>query len=131
MSPKPEPVQVIKKRRDEALASLVASVPYIQFMGVHFDRRGDELTAVMPFQEMMIGNPALPALHGGATAAFLEIAAIIEQPEPGAPFGAKGIGEPPSISSTAAVVAAIREATNLELPRVPVRFTDIVSVEED
>jgi len=47
-------------------------------MGVHFDRRGDELTAVMPFQEMMIGNPALPALHGGATAAFLEIAAIIE-----------------------------------------------------
>ena len=40
--------------------------------------RGDELTAVMPFQEMMIGNPALPALHGGATAAFLEIAAIIE-----------------------------------------------------
>ena len=32
----------------------------------------------MPFQEMMIGNPALPALHGGATAAFLEIAAIIE-----------------------------------------------------
>lgn len=78
MSPKPEPVQVIKKRRDEALASLVASVPYVKFMGVHFDRRGDELTAVMPFQEMMIGNPALPALHGGATAAFLEIAAIIE-----------------------------------------------------
>ena len=61
----------------------------------------------------------------------VEIAAIIEQPEPGAPFGAKGIGEPPSISSTAAVVAAIREATDLELPRVPVRFTDIVSVEED
>jgi CO/xanthine dehydrogenase Mo-binding subunit len=60
----------------------------------------------------------------------VEIAAIIEQPEPGAPFGAKGIGEPPSISSTAAVVAAIREATNLELPRVPVRLTDIVSVEE-
>ena len=60
----------------------------------------------------------------------VEVAAIIEQPEPGAPFGAKGIGEPPSISSTAAVVAAIREATNLELPRVPVRLTDIVSVEE-
>ncbi len=47
-------------------------------MGVHFDRRRDKLTAVMPFQEMMIGNPVLPALHGGATAAFLEIAAAIE-----------------------------------------------------
>ena len=55
----------------------------------------------------------------------IEIAGWIEQPEPGAPFGAKGIGEPPTISSTAAVVAAIRNATGLELPRVPVRPQDI------
>ena len=55
----------------------------------------------------------------------LEIAALIEQPEPGAPFGAKGIGEPPSISSTAAVVGALRNATGLELARVPVRPADI------
>ncbi|HIG24418.1 MAG TPA: xanthine dehydrogenase subunit D [Acidimicrobiia bacterium] len=61
----------------------------------------------------------------------VEIAAFIEQPEPGAPFGAKGIGEPPSISSTAAVVAALRDATKLELPRVPVRPTDIVQLESD
>jgi CO/xanthine dehydrogenase Mo-binding subunit len=53
------------------------------------------------------------------------IAAFIEQPEPGAPFGAKGIGEPPTISSTAAVAAAIRAATGLPLPRVPVRPQDI------
>ncbi len=53
------------------------------------------------------------------------IAALIEEPEPGAPFGAKGIGEPPTISSTAAVVAAIRNATGLELPRTPVRPQDI------
>ena len=39
---------------------------------------GDELTAVLPFKESLIGNPRLPALHGGATAAFLEIAAMIE-----------------------------------------------------
>ena len=56
----------------------------------------------------------------------VEIAALIEQAEPGAPFGAKGIGEAPSISSTAAVAAAIRNATGLDLPRVPVRPTDIV-----
>ena len=36
------------------------------------------MTAVLPFDEKLIGNPVLPALHGGATAAFLEIAAIIE-----------------------------------------------------
>jgi xanthine dehydrogenase D subunit len=52
-------------------------------------------------------------------------ATFIEQPEPGAPYGAKGIGEPPTISSTPAVVAAIRAATGLPLARVPVRPQDI------
>jgi len=55
----------------------------------------------------------------------VRIAALIEEPEPGAPMGAKGVGEPPTISSTAAVVAAIRAATGLELPRAPVRPQDI------
>lgn len=74
---RPEPVQVIKERRDKALAALVSSVPYIRFMGIHFDRRGDELTAILPYADRLIGNPTLPALHGGATAAFLEVTAII------------------------------------------------------
>ena len=74
----PEPVEVVKSRREAALARLVAGVPYIGFLGARFDRRGDELTAVLPFHPSLIGNPAIPALHGGATAAFLEVAAIIE-----------------------------------------------------
>ena len=73
----PEPVQVIKQRRDAALRALVAGVPYIQYLGVRFDRRGDELTAILPFDDKLIGNPALPALHGGVTAAFLEVTAVI------------------------------------------------------
>jgi acyl-coenzyme A thioesterase PaaI-like protein len=71
-------VQVIKQRRDGALAALIQSVPYIRFLGISFDRRGDELTAVMAFHDTLIGNPLIPALHGGATAAFLETTAIIE-----------------------------------------------------
>ena len=55
----------------------------------------------------------------------VHIAAFIEQPEPGSPMGAKGAGEPPLVSSHCAVVAAIRAATGLELPRVPVRPQDI------
>ena len=47
------------------------------------------------------------------------------EPEPSAPFGAKGVGEPPTISSTPAIVAAVRAATGLELPRVPIRPQDI------
>ena len=75
--PRPEPVQVVKQRRDAALNALVHGVPYIQFLGIEFDRRGDELTSIMPFADRLIGNPILPALHGGATAAFLEVTAII------------------------------------------------------
>jgi xanthine dehydrogenase D subunit len=54
--------------------------------------------------------------------------AFVEEPEPGAPFGAKGVGEPPTISSTPAVVAAIRAATGRALTRVPVRPDDVAGV---
>jgi xanthine dehydrogenase D subunit len=54
------------------------------------------------------------------------VATMIEEPEPQAPLGAKGIGEPPCISVTPAIAAAIRAATGKELPRVPVRPYDIV-----
>lgn len=74
----PEPVRVVKQRRDAALARIVDAIPYIRFLGVSFDRRGDELTAVLHYDEQLIGNPAVPALHGGAIGAFLEIAAITE-----------------------------------------------------
>lgn len=75
---KPEPVQVVKERRDAALAALVARVPFIRTMGIVFERHGDELTAVLPFEHRLIGNEMIPALHGGATAGFLEVAAVIE-----------------------------------------------------
>ncbi|MFV0303499.1 MAG: PaaI family thioesterase [Paracoccus sp. (in: a-proteobacteria)] len=78
MSDRNEPLSRIKTRRDSALQALVAGVPFIRWLGIRFDRRGNELTAVLPFDDKLIGNPILPALHGGATAAFLEIAAIIE-----------------------------------------------------
>jgi xanthine dehydrogenase D subunit len=54
------------------------------------------------------------------------VAVLVEEPEPQAPFGAKGVGEPPCISSTPAIVAAIRAATGRALTRVPVRPHDIV-----
>ncbi|GAB4383689.1 PaaI family thioesterase [Albidovulum sp.] len=76
--PRPEPVQLVKERRDAALRALVAGVPYIGFLGIVFERRGDELTATLPFDEKLIGNPLLPAIHGGVTASFLEVTAIIE-----------------------------------------------------
>lgn len=73
----PEPVQVVKQRRDATLHALVDGVPYVQFLGIGFERRGDELTGILPFDHKLIGNPLLPAIHGGVTAAFLEVTAII------------------------------------------------------
>lgn len=75
---RPEAVQVVKQRRDAALSALVGSVPYLAFMGIVFDRRGDEVTGTMPYDDKLIGNPILPALHGGATSAFMENTALIE-----------------------------------------------------
>jgi xanthine dehydrogenase D subunit len=56
------------------------------------------------------------------------LATVIEEPEPGAPYGAKGVGEPPTISSGPAVLAAIRDATGLPVTRAPVRPEDIALV---
>ncbi|TDI53924.1 MAG: xanthine dehydrogenase subunit D [Acidobacteria bacterium] len=52
-------------------------------------------------------------------------ALLIEKEGSWGPFGAKGVGEPPTISSTAAVAAAIRNATGRAINRVPVRPQDI------
>lgn len=75
---RPEPVQIIKQRRDTALRALVEGIPYAQFLNIRFERHGDELTSVLGFHDALIGNPALPAIHGGVTAAFLETSALIE-----------------------------------------------------
>jgi CO/xanthine dehydrogenase Mo-binding subunit len=53
---------------------------------------------------------------------------LVEVPDPDAPYGAKGMGEPPTVVSTAAIVSALRDATGLELGRVPVRPEDIAGL---
>ena len=51
---------------------------------------------------------------------------IFEFPHPDSPYGLNGVGEPPTLSSTPAIVNALRNATGLDLPRVPVRPTDLI-----
>ena len=52
----------------------------------------------------------------------------VEEPDPGAPYGLKGIGEAPAVVSTAAIVAALRDATGRELNRAPVTPDDLVGL---
>jgi CO/xanthine dehydrogenase Mo-binding subunit len=53
---------------------------------------------------------------------------VLELGDPDAPYGLRGVGEPPTISSTPAIVAALRAATGAELTRVPVRPDDLVGL---
>jgi CO/xanthine dehydrogenase Mo-binding subunit len=51
---------------------------------------------------------------------------ILELGDPEAPYGVRGVGEPPSISSTPAIAAAVRDATGVDVTRVPIRPDDLV-----
>ena len=67
------------------LATFLQSVPYIRYLGMRVEMAGDEMTAVLPFAQHLIGNPMLPALHGGVIGAFMEMTALAQlslaQPE--------------------------------------------------
>jgi xanthine dehydrogenase D subunit len=56
------------------------------------------------------------------------VSVAVEEPEPGTPYGLKGIGESPTVVATAAVVAALRDATGRELNRAPVTPDELVGL---
>jgi len=60
------------------MAALLARIPYARFLGMEVDRKGSELTTALPFGEHLVGNPILPALHGGAIGALLELTAVLQ-----------------------------------------------------
>ena len=60
------------------LKTLFDMVPYAKFLGVQLEMKGDELTAILPYKDSLIGNPLLPALHGGVVGAMMELAAIAQ-----------------------------------------------------
>ena len=64
-------------RQSGDLQPLMEAVPYFRWLGLKAERQGAELITILPFQQMLIGNPMLPALHGGVTGALLECAATI------------------------------------------------------
>ena len=61
---------------DQRIAEALGRMPYAAFLGVEGLWQEGGLTAVLPFREDLIGNTKLPARHGGAQGAFLEIAAL-------------------------------------------------------
>ena len=61
----------------EALVAAVDALPYARFLGLRAQAGEDGPGVVLPYAEHLIGDPTLPALHGGVLGAFMEIAAVV------------------------------------------------------
>ena len=70
-------LELIKQaREDHDFSGLIEKVPYARLIGMQVMTFGSELMFVLPARETNIGNPTLPALHGGCIGGFMENAAI-------------------------------------------------------
>lgn len=58
------------------IQAILKKIPYIQSIGVEPLILDDELTMILRYQPSNIGNPFLPALHGGVIGGFMEVSAI-------------------------------------------------------
>ncbi|NQV20814.1 MAG: PaaI family thioesterase [Rhodospirillales bacterium] len=57
---------------------VIKAVPYAAFLGLSLEEQDGKLINTLNFSDMLIGNPALPALHGGTIGALLENTALTE-----------------------------------------------------
>jgi uncharacterized protein (TIGR00369 family) len=62
----------------QRVADAIARIPYARFLGMRAELKGDELTLILPFSQHLIGNPLLPALHGGVVGALLEVTSLTQ-----------------------------------------------------
>jgi len=59
------------------VSRVLDAIPYARFLGVAVERTNGALECVLPFRGELVGNPILPAIHGGVIGAFLELTAIL------------------------------------------------------
>lgn len=69
---------VAECKRSGDMGPLVEAIPYAAFMGMSVRIDDGDLLGVMRYSDHLIGNPALPALHGGTLGALLESTAIFQ-----------------------------------------------------
>jgi acyl-coenzyme A thioesterase PaaI-like protein len=69
---------ITRARAAGDLSPVVEAIPYARFLGLSVEVRDGELVTRLAFAAHVVGNPALPALHGGTIGALLESAAVFE-----------------------------------------------------
>lgn len=71
--------EIVRTARETGdLRELAAAIPYLRFMGISVETRDGELIGKMAYSPPLVGNSALPALHGGTIGALLESTAILK-----------------------------------------------------
>lgn len=62
----------------DRLVAMLDRIPYARFLGVRAELAGDEMTMILPFGQHIVGNPMLPAIHGGVLGSFMEMTALAQ-----------------------------------------------------
>jgi uncharacterized protein (TIGR00369 family) len=63
---------------NDRLQAFLQRTPYVRYLGMRAELAGDEMTAILPFADYLVGNPDIPAVHGGVLGAFLEMTALAQ-----------------------------------------------------
>lgn len=68
---------IVQAQRTDDFQTLVENIPYAQLIGLEFQRFGNDVLFTLPKNEDNIGNPILPAIHGGVIGGFMELSAVM------------------------------------------------------
>ena len=75
-------MKILQELRDQGrgqdLSALLEKIPYARFLGLQVEQQGNEIITVLPFKQHLVGNINLPAIHGGAVGAMLEMTAVLQ-----------------------------------------------------
>ena len=70
--------EILKHTRESGdFSRMLDAVPYAKWIGLQCERFGDDLIFRLPKKEENLGNPILPAIHGGVIGGFMEMSAAI------------------------------------------------------
>lgn len=70
--------EILRYTRESGdFSRMLESIPYARFIGLACDQFGDDLIFRLPQKEENLGNPILPAIHGGVIGGFMEMSAAI------------------------------------------------------
>lgn len=68
----------IQQARDTGdVSQLIDSIPYARTIGLECERFGEDIVFVLPARDDNLGNPILPAIHGGVIGGFMEMSAVL------------------------------------------------------